>query len=139
MMNRLAPLTLAALALLGGTAAHAQSSVTVYGRVDLSLAQQADAVKNKEIRNGSGSRLGFRGVEDLGGGLSAVFQIEHRFDADTSAAKDAAKNGPFWEGKSIVGLEGGFGRLTLGREDNAAYTLSQLVADEALFGQVLSG
>ena len=62
--------SLAVLTLLAG-AAQAQSSVTVYGRVDLSVAQQADAVDNKEIRNGSGSRLGFRGVEELGGGLRA--------------------------------------------------------------------
>lgn len=126
MTDRFAPLTLAALALLGGTAAYAQSSVTVYGRVDLSLAQQADAVKNKEIRNGSGSRLGFRGEEDLGGGLKAVFQLEHRFDADTGTQTNATR---FWDGKSIVGLQGDFGRLTLGREENPAYTLSQSPAD----------
>ena len=126
MTIRLAPLTLAALALLGSTAAMAQSSVTVYGRVDLSLAQQADAVKNKEVRNGSGSRLGFRGVEDLGDGLKAVFQLEHRFNADEGTQTNATR---FWDGKAIVGLEGGFGRITLGREENPAYTLSQGVAD----------
>ena len=116
--------SLAALTLLAG-AAQAQSSVTVYGRVDLSVAQQADAVDNKEIRNGSGSRLGFRGVEELGGGLRAVFQLEHRFNANDGSQSTTR----FWEGKSIVGLEGGFGRVVLGREENPAFTYSQWVAD----------
>jgi predicted porin len=116
---------LAALATTAGTAS-AQSSVTLYGRIDLSLAQQADAVKNRELRNGSGSRLGVRGVEDLGGGLKAFFQVEHRFDADTGAQSNASR---FWEGKSVVGLEGGFGRFSMGREENPAYTFAQTVAD----------
>ena len=120
----LAPIALA-LAALGGNA-FAQSSVTVYGRVDLSLAQQADAVDNKEVRNGSGSRLGFRGTEDLGDGLKAFFQIEHRFNADEGTQTNGTR---FWEGKSIVGLEGAFGRAWLGREENPAYTYSQSVAD----------
>ena len=119
--------SLIALAVLGTAgAASAQSSVTVYGRVDLSLAQQADSIKDREVRNGSGSRLGFRGVEDLGGGLKAVFQIEHRLNADTGTQTNATR---FWEGKSIVGLEGGFGRVVLGREENPAYTFGQTPAD----------
>ncbi len=118
-------LALAALGAFAG-AASAQSSVTVYGRVDMSLAQQADAVANREMRAGSGNRLGFRGVEDLGGGLKAVFQIEHRFNADTGTQNNA---NAFWHGKSIVGLEGSFGRVTLGREENAAYLLGQAGAD----------
>jgi predicted porin len=123
-IRSLAPLALALAAAFSGSA-FAQSSVTVYGRVDLSVAQQADAVKNNEVRNGSGSRLGFRGTEDLGSGLKAVFHIEHRFNADDGTQSKAA----FWDGKAIVGLEGGFGRVTLGREDNPAYALSQIVAD----------
>lgn len=112
-----------ALLLLCGSAA---AQVTLYGRVDLSLAQQADAVKNHELRNGSGSRLGVRGSEDLGGGLKAVFHLEHRFNADTGEPSNDTR---FWEGKSIVGLEGGFGRVSLGREENPAYTYAQNPAD----------
>jgi predicted porin len=119
----LAPIALA-LAALGGNA-FAQSNVTVYGRVDLSLAQQADAVDNKEVRNGSGSRLGFRGNEDLGDGLKAFFQIEHRFNADDGSQSTTR----FWEGRSLVGLEGAFGRVWLGRDENPAYTYSQNPAD----------
>lgn len=115
---------LLAAALLGTFSSVAIGQVTVYGRVDLSLAQQADATRNTELRNGSGSRFGLRGTEDLGGGLKAVFQIEQRFNADTGSA-----GARFWEGKSIVGLEGDFGRVTMGREENPAYTLSQNPAD----------
>jgi predicted porin len=141
-LRSLAPIALAALAAFSGSAAFAQSTVTVYGRVDLSLAQQADAIDNKEVRNGSGSRLGFRGTEDLGDGLKAVFQIEHRFNADEGTQSNATR---FWEGKAIVGLEGAFGRVTLGREENPAYTFSQAVADPwgtdtvASNGSIVSG
>jgi predicted porin len=118
--------TLLASALLAALATGASAQqVTVYGRVDLSVAQQADAADNQEIRNGSGSRFGIRGVEDLGDGFKAVFHLEHRFNADTGAVSTSN----FWEGKSIVGLEGVYGRLTLGREENPAYTYSQNPAD----------
>ena len=78
--------------------------------------------------NGSGSRLGVRGVEDLGGGLQALFNIEHRFNADTGALRcsDPAR---FWHGRSIVGLQGGFGQFVLGREYTTSFRQSQLVAD----------
>jgi predicted porin len=114
-----------AVAAAPAQAQSAQSSVSVYGRVDLSVAQQADAESNRQLRNGSGSRLGFRGTEDLGGGLRAVFQLEHRFNANDGTQSTTR----FWEGKSIVGLEGGFGRISLGREENPAYTYGQVVAD----------
>lgn len=121
---RTTAITLALTALAGS--ALAQSSVTLYGRVDLSAGQQADSVKNNELRNGSASRLGFRGVEDLGNGLKAVFQVEHRFNADDGAVTNGKS---FWDGKAIVGLESSFGRVTLGREENPAFTYSQAVAD----------
>ena len=118
------PRLLLAAALLGAFSTLATAQVTMYGRIDQSLAQQADAVKNSELRNGSGSRFGLRGTEDLGGGLKAVFQIEHRFNADTGSAGTR-----IWEGKSIVGLDGGFGLVTMGREENPAYTFGQNPAD----------
>lgn len=118
-------LALAALTAFAG-AASAQSSVTLYGRVDLSVAKNigSDA---KAIQNGSGSRLGFRGVEDLGGGLSAIFNIEHRFNADTGA--DSTGNVRFWNGRSLVGLRGGFGQVVFGREYTTAILGTQLIAD----------
>lgn len=119
--------SLLALAVLGAFAgaASAQSSVTLYGRVDLSVAKNAGSAQ-KAMQNGSGSRFGVRGVEDLGGGTSAFFNIEHRYNADTGAMSDAAR---MWGGRSIVGLQGGFGKVTLGREYTTAFLGSQLVAD----------
>lgn len=130
--------SLLALAVLGAFAgaASAQSSVTLYGRVDLSV-NKGVGQNNKGISNGSGSRFGVRGVEDLGGGLQALFQIEHRFDADTGASQNfnlttasgATNANRFWGARSIVGLKGGFGQVLLGREYTTAFLMSQLAAD----------
>jgi predicted porin len=110
---------LAALAAMAGPAA-AQSSVTVYGKVDLGL-RKAIGTDNKEVGTGSDSRLGFRGTEDLGNGLRAIFAFEHRFFAN-NGVQDGAQ---FWKGVSRVGLEGGFGRIALGRQQIAAFSLVQ--------------
>lgn len=132
--------SLIALATLGAFAsvASAQSSVTLYGRVDLAVGKNAGS-SNKVMQNGSGSRLGVRGVEDLGGGMSAFFNVEHRFDADTgaqsagpvaaSATTSAAPLSRFWVGRSIVGLQGGFGKVSLGHEYTTAFLGSQLIND----------
>ncbi len=145
--------SLIVMAALGAFAsvASAQSSVTIYGRVDLSVNKPVGSA-NKGISNGSGSRLGFRGVEDLGGGLSAFFNIEHRFDADTGASQNFPagnagfpNGGPavttanrFWGARSIVGLQGGFGKVTLGREYTTAFLGSQLIADPWAWDTVVS-
>ena len=125
-------LALAALTAFTG-AVSAQSNVTMYGRVDLSV-NKAVGTANKGISNGSGSRLGLRGSEDLGGGMAAIFNIEHRFNADTGvsgegnslASTTAAR---FWGARSLVGLKGNFGQLTLGREYTTAFLGSQLIND----------
>lgn len=105
-------ITLAVLAASG--AAVAQSSVSVYGRVDLSVGSVKTLKDGSQTQlldgNLTSTRLGFRGAEDLGGGLKANFKIEHRFDADTGAAEE-----PMWKGESTVGLSGGFGEIKLGR------------------------
>ena len=107
--------SLIALAALASTAAFAQSSVTVYGKIDQGFARSIGSSVT-EVKEASGSRLGFRGTEDLGGGLKANFQIEHRFSPDTGAA-----NANFWNGRSIVGLQGDFGRVDIGRDYTAAF------------------
>jgi predicted porin len=97
---------------------------------------------SKFLANGSGSRLGVRGVEDLGGGLQALFNIEHRFEADTgrigTTSSSSSNNGTgvaaqantrFWHGRSLVGLQGGFGQVVLGREYTPAFLQVQLVSD----------
>ena len=129
--------SLLALAVLGAFAgaASAQSSVTLYGRVDLSVGKGA-GVEAKSLANGSGSRFGVRGVEDLGGGLQALFNIEHRYNADTGAQSNALR---FWQGRSLVGLQGGWGQVVLGREYTTAFLQSQLVADPWGWDTVVSG
>ena len=125
----------AALATIAGVAS-AQSSVTLYGRVDLSVNKPTGSAP-KGLTNGSGSRFGVRGVEDLGGGLSAFFNIEHRYDADTGAGQSIATR--FWGARSIVGLQGGFGKITLGREYTTAFLGSQLISDPWGWDTVVSG
>lgn len=111
-MKHIAHTTLALmLAGLAGAAA-AQSTVTLYGRVDQGLRYDSDpAAPRHQVATGSFNGLGFRGSEDLGGGMHAFFHLEHRFDAGTGLA-----NTPFWDEISIVGLRGGFGQVTLGRQ-----------------------
>jgi len=122
--------SLLALAVLGAFAgaASAQSAVTLYGRVDLSVGKNLGN-DLKVMQNGSGSRLGLRGSEDLGGGMSAVFNIEHRFNADTGQDSTAASTNKFWSARSIVGLKGNFGQVVLGREYSTAFLGSQLIND----------
>ena len=119
--------SLLALAVLGAFAATASAqSVTVYGKIDMGVGQQI-GVKNKEVLDGagdSGSRLGFKGVEDLGGGLKANFLIEHRLRPDTGAA-----NATFWNGSSTVGLSNQFGAINIGRQYTAMFSLIQNQVD----------
>ena len=104
--NRLA---LAVLALLGSTAAFAQSSVTLYGRVNTTVErQEVGNVKTTGLFNNA-SRFGFKGTEDLGGGLKAGFQLESGFNSDTGASATT-----FFGRQSEVNLSGGFGTVRLG-------------------------
>ena len=112
-------LILAAVSALAATGALAQSSVTVYGRVNTSLeAQKNIAVDGSQsVMQNNASRLGFKGTEDLGGGLKAEFFAEHRFNSDTGTQTGSA----FWAGDIYVGLSGGFGMVKAGRLTSAAY------------------
>jgi len=95
--------------------AQAQSSVTMYGVVDAFLEAGKANFSQKRLQSGgaNSSRLGFRGVEDLGDGLKAIFQIEHGLVTDTGSAASATA---FWNRQSFVGLSGAFGSVTLGRQ-----------------------
>jgi predicted porin len=113
--------TLIALAAVAATsAAFAQSSVTVYGKVDIGISNAIGGATKAQtgLNEAAGSRLGFRGTEDLGGGLKANFTLEHRFKPDTGMESNP---GTFWQGRSIVGLSGGFGRVDMGRDYTAAF------------------
>lgn len=100
---------LAVLAVAGTTAAMAQSSVTLYGRVNTTVERQKlGDVSSTGMFNNS-SRFGFKGTEDLGGGLKAGFQLESGFNSDTGAAAST-----FFGRQSEVNLSGNFGMVRLG-------------------------
>lgn len=132
LFRRLVPVGLALAAIPGP--AGAQGTITLYGIVDaavewsnadasrafLGAGADADSVLrliSGQPGNAKGSRLGVRGAEDLGDGLRAVFAIEHRFGADTGEQANSA----FWNGQAWVGLDGGWGRLTAGRQYTPMY------------------
>ena len=96
--------------------ASAQSSVTIYGIVDAGIAHEDTGAPNgsRSVLNSgnqSTSRLGFKGTEDIGNGLKAVFNLEAGYNVDTGMG-DAALFGR----RAVVGLEGTFGSVVLGRE-----------------------
>ncbi|MBI5926855.1 MAG: porin [Aquabacterium sp.] len=109
--------TLLALAALAATSASfAQSSVTLYGVLDASLESVKGTNTTTKVTSGNlaTSRLGFKGTEDIGGGLKANFALEGAVSVDTGAAAST-----FWDRQAWVGLAGGFGELRLGRTDSS--------------------
>lgn len=103
------------------------SSVTVYGRLDVSLDRiETDGAPRDNAVVDNASRLGFRGTEDLGGGLKAVFGIEYGFRADTGAF--ASASAPLRN--AFVGVVGPFGAVALGRLDSANPTGSPLYSQD---------
>lgn len=114
----------AALAFLGSAcAAFAQSSVTLYGIADASLRYTDGLSASNAAASGTAtavnsgvnntSRFGFRGNEDLGGGMAAVFNLESGINIDTGAQASATK---FFDRASYVGLKAGWGTVTMGRQ-----------------------
>ena len=114
-------LALAVLTAVTG-AASAQSSVTLYGKVDLGMVLDSGSANGKSIRLASGvtggSRLGFKGVEDLGGGMKASFQLETGYCADSAAgAPNFCTGGNNFMGRQAHGdLTGAFGAISAGRQ-----------------------
>ncbi|MDR7273104.1 putative porin [Pelomonas saccharophila] len=102
----------AALAATAAAPAFAQS-VTLWGRINTSVESQKFGTQDRKIvvQNNS-SRLGFKGSEDLGGGLKASFSLEHGLNSDTGAATGGTT---FWNRASWVQLEGSFGGVRLGK------------------------
>jgi len=107
-----------AVALAAASAgASAQSSVTLFGTVDVNLryVNNSGLPSNLGMNNSglSSGRLGFRGVEDLGGGMKAGFWLESDVNADTGTTN---ANGKFFARRSTISLMGGFGEVRLGRD-----------------------
>ena len=130
MQKKLIALALAALAPAAAMAD--DSNVTVYGLIDYGYAVRSGNENDKNQtggRNGTlgefaggisaGNRIGFKGSEDLGNGLKAIFEIEFGFKGDDTAGTTFNKNRHSW-----VGLTGGFGTLLGGRVDGARYSFT---------------
>lgn len=106
-------LALAALTAFAG-AASAQSSVTLFGIVDLAYVNVKNGTQKTNLISSNqynSNRLGFRGVEDLGGGLRAGFWLEGAINPDRGTP-----GGQTWQRRSTVSLLGGFGEVRLGRD-----------------------
>lgn len=117
---------LAALAVV--SAASAQSTVTIYGLLDMGVAsattQATTGVETKTtaVQQGAlaNSRLGFKGTEDLGGGLKANFVAEFSLQPDSTATAFANR-------QSTIGLSGGFGAVTIGSTYTPYYLVQSAV------------
>jgi predicted porin len=115
--------TLAALSVLTAVSAPAlgQTNVTIYGVADAGFSYSDNGAPADSKRLGldsglqSGSRLGFKGVEDLGGGLNAIFTMENGFSIDNGTL---GQGGRMFGRQAFVGLSGGFGAIKLGRQYN---------------------
>lgn len=125
-------LTLSALS-FAAIAAQAQSSVTAFGILDVNLAYGSGSIANRTqlFRGGESTpRLGFRGVEDLGGGLKAGFWLEGQVNPDdgtgspTNTNNQPSGNSPALAGgqglvfarRSTVSLSSNWGEIRLGRD-----------------------
>ena len=105
----------AALASVGASA-FAQSTVTLYGRLNVTVERQKIGTVNDWKLQNSSSRFGLKGSEDLGGGMKAGFQLESGFNPTNGTASS-----PFWSRQSEVNLSGGFGKVRLGNFTSEAY------------------
>ena len=121
-MKQIAKLVGSALLVMGSSAAFAD--VQIYGTIGAGL----DVVKTSDVGltegltqskvEDSGSFIGFKGSEDLGNGLKAVWQVEQSFRADTGSNKDDSVSG-FGTRNTFVGVKGDFGTVKLGKHDSA--------------------
>jgi predicted porin len=130
-----------AIALVAATPlfAAAQSNVQLYGIVDAAISSQdlgGPEGRQTVVNSGnqSSSRFGLRGSEDLGKGLKAIFNLESGFNVDTGAS-DASSSGLF-QRRAVVGLEGDFGTVTIGREYSP---IANVAAASDAFGQGFYG
>jgi predicted porin len=111
-----------AACLLAGVAgtSHAQSNVTIYGLVDSGVEHVSNVgaagASLTRVPSNTGtlpSRIGFRGTEDLGGGLKVVFTLENGFGPDTGTT---GNGGRLFGRQAFVGVSGAWGTVSLGRQ-----------------------
>lgn len=127
---------LAALSLIGANA-QAQSNITIYGVVDagVTYTSKVGPKNNSRLSVDSGdlstSRIGFKGLEDLGGGLKAVFQLESGFNVDDGSLSVA---NTLFDRKAVVGLTGAFGIVTIGRQTDFLEDIGSKYTSAQTFG-----
>jgi predicted porin len=112
-------------------AAHAQSSVTLYGIVDTGLLinNNVKGLHEYALSQGTSSRWGLKGTEDLGGGLSAIFDLENGFTTGTGTL---SQGGLEFGRKAFVGLSSKqWGTLTAGRQYSVSNDLTSSFASGA--------
>jgi predicted porin len=116
-----------AVAAIASGAALAQTNVQIYGSIDVGVSHRGDNVADNvgsknSIDSGisSGNRLGFKGTEDLGNGVKAVFVLENGYAADTG---NLAQGGRLFGRQAYLGLTGGFGTVIAGRLYAPHYSL----------------
>ncbi len=129
-----------AVAMLFAGAAHAQSTVTLYGIVDAGVTYTNNAKGHALWQftggNESGPRWGLIGTEDLGGGLAALFQLENGFNVGTGAL---GQGGREFGRKAVVGLASStYGTVTLGRQYDPVVDLVQGLTQDNYFGGVFA-
>jgi predicted porin len=90
---------------------YAQTSVTLYGNLDLGINKESG--RPARLERGYNNWLGLKGREPLGGGMSATFELQARFNPATGSQE---RIGTLWQGEASLGLAGSrFGSLRLGR------------------------
>lgn len=117
-------LALGAVGLMSAGGAMAQSGVVVYGVLDTYMAYTNAEQRGNIVSMDSGgyqaSRVGFRGNEDLGGGLRATWQLESGIGTDTGAQHDSSR---VFNRQAWVGLGGTFGELRFGRQNSSNFLM----------------
>jgi len=122
--------TLVAMAVMA-VAGAASAQATLYGVLDAGLQMTTTTTAGVDVAGGNvglqqnasfmnGNRWGLKGTEDLGGGMSALYQVESGFAIDTGKS---SQGGRLFGRQAFVGLSGGFGTVTLGRQYTGLDTL----------------
>ena len=110
-----------AVAGLASSAAFAQSNVTIYGIADIAYVHSSSgSSKTNGVDSGgwSSSRLGFKGTEDLGDGMKAVFTLEYGLSPDVNSGVGVTATGGGNARQTWVGLQNSMGTIKLGRQNS---------------------
>lgn len=125
-------LSVAVLALMSASAVNAANNTVMYGKVHVSIDKFDSDASGADMFavNDRGSRLGFKGSEDLGNGLKAIWKYEMSYDVDEGGAIGGARN-------SYLGLAGGFGTMLVGRHDTPAKVALYATGTEMLGDSII--